>query len=305
MEGLHRQQASAVPQPSLTKKFGSSYLSLMTKDQPPGPLPLSPDQWRDLEKYVTQLHGATARHNVRLQGTSGATYQIDCLIEFRHGLHPIRIIVECKDWRRPVDRPEVDKLISVAEDCGASRAAIFSAWGFTEGSKLKARHKNIGLYWIREMVPSDWPEGELRLVCIRGALNFVQLDSSEVIFPPGYVRTGELLSAEDAIPLDKDGNCGESIPAIIKRETTRLCQPIDGPQEIEIPFPEGTHWLVRGRKVAIEGVKVSFHRLRLPMDMDIDLGKDFKGAIEDLMNGEIHRITKNDEVVFAEPKENR
>lgn len=54
-------------------------------------------------------------------------------------------LVECKDWRRPVDIQEVDKLVSKSEDLGADLALLYSNSGFTGKAIRKASRVGIEL----------------------------------------------------------------------------------------------------------------------------------------------------------------
>jgi hypothetical protein len=75
-------------------------------------------------------------------------YEIDVALEVQ--LAPsikFTLIVECKNWTRPVDRPVVQKLAQTRDAISADKAAIASPVGFTKEAKEVARTLEIAL-WV-------------------------------------------------------------------------------------------------------------------------------------------------------------
>jgi hypothetical protein len=73
-------------------------------------------EYQDLEKLVAAIQKQLApasdvQHNVRLDGRrSGVNRQIDVLVSQKVGQYDIRIIIDCKDHKQPVDVKGVEAL---------------------------------------------------------------------------------------------------------------------------------------------------------------------------------------------------
>ena len=79
-------------------------------------------------------------------------YEIDIAVVINlYGVLEIFVIVECKKWKRKVDRPVVQKLIQTRDAISASIAAIASPVGFTKEAIEVANANRIGLWTIEEM----------------------------------------------------------------------------------------------------------------------------------------------------------
>src|SRR5688572_2658658 len=74
------------------------------------------------------------------------------------------VLLECKDWRRPVGIDAIDKLESKSRDLGAESALIYSNSGFTKQALVKAERVGIGALSalkaedgrIRSMLTREW-----------------------------------------------------------------------------------------------------------------------------------------------------
>lgn len=114
---------------------------------------MSPD---DFEAYVSEIvagldfcrEGKVTR-NRRFEGkTQPGNYEVDIAIEISVGdLLYFFIMVECKNWRRPVDRPVVQKVVQTRTAIAAHKAAIVSPIGFTEEAIQVARSHGVAL-WV-------------------------------------------------------------------------------------------------------------------------------------------------------------
>jgi hypothetical protein len=117
-------------------------------------LPLSPAEF---EQYVAALvqslsfaKTGTVYTNKHYQGVrQPGSYEIDVALEIQLA-PPIHftLIVECKNWQRPVDRPIVQKLTQTRDATGADKAAIASPIGFTKEAVVVARTLGVALWVI-------------------------------------------------------------------------------------------------------------------------------------------------------------
>jgi len=100
------------------------------------------------EVVVAELHqflspSSLIKQNQKIQGRSGVVRQIDILIEDNSGVYPIKIVVDCKHYKTPVDIKEVEAVWMLVDDVRANLGIVISDAGFTEGALKRAR--DIGL----------------------------------------------------------------------------------------------------------------------------------------------------------------
>jgi hypothetical protein len=117
--------------------------------------------YKKLEKLVAKIQQDLAprsrvSHNVRLKGKSGAQRQIDVLVEDRVGQYDIRIVLDCKDYKTPVDIKDVEECAGLFEDVSAQRGVIVCPAGFTKNAKARAQQLQIDLYSPIDTDPHKW-----------------------------------------------------------------------------------------------------------------------------------------------------
>lgn len=117
--------------------------------------------YKKLEKLVAKIQQDLAphskvTHNVRLTGKSGAQRQIDVLVEDKVGQYDIRIVLDCKDYKHPVDIKDVEECAGLFEDLSAMRGVIVCPAGFTKNAKARAQQLQIDLYSPVDTEPHKW-----------------------------------------------------------------------------------------------------------------------------------------------------
>jgi hypothetical protein len=106
----------------------------------------------ELEKLVQRIQKGLAPkadvlHNVRLQGrNSGVMRQIDVLVQERIGQFDIKIVIDCKAKKRPVDVKGVEEFYGLIDDVAANKGVLVSPSGFTNSAKTRASKLEIDLY---------------------------------------------------------------------------------------------------------------------------------------------------------------
>ena len=105
-------------------------------------------------KVVAQLElfdsGKVFRNRQFPGKTQPGSYEIDIALEVSfQQVIDFLLIIECKNWKRPVDRPVVQKLCQTKEAIGAHKAAIASPVGFTDEARQVASVKGVALWLIR------------------------------------------------------------------------------------------------------------------------------------------------------------
>lgn len=111
----------------------------------------SPD-WKELEKLVMMIQkqlspDASVQHNVMLEGVdSEAKRQIDVLVEQNIGQYTMRIVIDCKDYSKPVDVKGVEEFYGLVQDVRAHKGALVCPSGFTKSALKRAKKLQIDLY---------------------------------------------------------------------------------------------------------------------------------------------------------------
>lgn len=117
--------------------------------------------YKKLEKLVAKIQQDLAprskvSHNVRLTGMSGAQRQIDVLVEDKVGQYDIRIVLDCKDYKVPVDIKDVEECSGLFDDVSAQRGVIVCPAGFTKNAMARAQQLQIDLYSPVDTDPHKW-----------------------------------------------------------------------------------------------------------------------------------------------------
>lgn len=103
-------------------------------------------------------------HLEKIAGKSGE-YEFDAVARFSvFGGADIVVLVECKRWKRPVDREVVLALVAKLRDVAAQKAMIFSTSGFQSGALEVAESNGIAAVtfieggWLYETKALDGPK---------------------------------------------------------------------------------------------------------------------------------------------------
>ena len=119
-------------------------------------------KWKRFEDIAAQIQhdlspAASVTQNDRIIGrNSGVTREIDIAIRKTVGQYKLLIVIDCKDYKRPVDVKDVEEFMGLAEDVAANKAAMIGAVGFTEAAKTRAKKAGIDLHRIIDTDPHEW-----------------------------------------------------------------------------------------------------------------------------------------------------
>lgn len=111
----------------------------------------NPD-WKELEYLVAMIQkqlspDASVQHNVMLDGIESETKrQIDVLVEQNIGQYTMRIVIDCKDYSKPVDVKGVEEFHGLVQDVKAHKGALVCPSGFTKSALKRAKKLQIDLY---------------------------------------------------------------------------------------------------------------------------------------------------------------
>ena len=80
-------------------------------------------------------------------------YEIDLAVEINiQDALQLLLIVECKNWRRPVDRPVIQKFAQTRDAIGAHKAVVASPVGFTAEAISVGKVHGVALWMALEDV---------------------------------------------------------------------------------------------------------------------------------------------------------
>jgi hypothetical protein len=115
-------------------------------------------EYKDYELLVKRYFEKTLQKNLKKKiliehqknhkTISGENYNIDLSYEFNIGEAKYLNIIECKCWRKPVERDHILALDNKKNMIGAHKAIAVSLCGFQRGAIKVALEKGIGLYKI-------------------------------------------------------------------------------------------------------------------------------------------------------------
>ncbi|MCG6399748.1 restriction endonuclease [Vibrio fluvialis] len=140
--------------------------------------------WKNFELFVKDLYSiegdVLVEHNVTEIGKSGASRQIDVKLTQKTSFHTYTTIIECKYWKKPVERTTVDIVAASIEDLNASKGVIFTTKGYQQGAETYAKSKNIDIFVVRDLFDEDWgkPGRNIQLF-----LNIIGGQMSKAYFP--------------------------------------------------------------------------------------------------------------------------
>ncbi|APS58383.1 restriction endonuclease [Piscirickettsia salmonis] len=115
--------------------------------------------WGGFERLVADLHKdgeVDVLHDITLIGASGASRQIDVMIKHKKGVYEYLTLVECKYWKKKVERSHVDVLYASIQDLNASKGIFFTTRGYQSGAEKYAKSKGITIFVVRELTDQEW-----------------------------------------------------------------------------------------------------------------------------------------------------
>ena len=119
-------------------------------------------QSRELEILTAKIQAqlapnAEVLHDVKLPGRlTKVDRQIDVLVRERIGQYEMNIVLDCKDYKRPVDVKGIEEFLGLLKDVGANKGAMVCPRGFTKAAKTLAGHRQLDLYSPVDTDPHKW-----------------------------------------------------------------------------------------------------------------------------------------------------
>jgi hypothetical protein len=165
---------------------------------------LPPETWLDLEKLAARIYaelepGARVTHNASIVGTfSGASRQIDVLIENEE--LGTRVVVDCKDHRRPVNIISAGAFASLLEDVEATAGVLVCNKGFSKATLTYAKKKGFDLARLHDVESRKW-NLDVLLPIIWRRLRLADLSVGVLV----HMEAGMTVETNKPLQLSKDG----------------------------------------------------------------------------------------------------
>ncbi len=130
-------------------------------------------KWKRFEELVATIQrdlagDAKVALNDKIIGKRTAVpRQIDISIRQRVAQFEVLVVIDCKDYAKPLDVKGVEEFMGLVQDVGAHRAAMVAAHGYTEAAKKRAGDAGIELYRVVDTGNHPWSAtGFLPAVCV-------------------------------------------------------------------------------------------------------------------------------------------
>jgi hypothetical protein len=143
-------------------------------------------------------------HNTRIKGRiTKRSRQIDVLVKQRIGQYEMLIVLECRDYKVPVDVNSVAAFEGFLRDVGAHKGVLVCPRGFTQSAKHWAVDNQIDLYNPIDTDEHKWQvQLSVPIVCDlrRAAFSFGLSSSSPLPFNLAldFYRTNQIFDAAGA-----------------------------------------------------------------------------------------------------------
>ena len=123
--------------------------------------PTSKPEWREFERLAGEIQKQLAPQakvstNVKLVGKTNIDRQVDILVEQLVGQYEMRVVIDCKDYKRPLDIKDVEGFIGMVGDLGANKGAMIAAQGFSSAARQRAKDAGIDLYRLVDTSNTKW-----------------------------------------------------------------------------------------------------------------------------------------------------
>ena len=99
-----------------------------------------------------EKNGYHVTHDIKMEGKSGTTHQIDVLAEYKSPLHTSTVIIEAKSYKSNIDKDIIMKLIQIQQDLSVDRAILATTSDFTTGALTTADQYNNLELWNGEKI---------------------------------------------------------------------------------------------------------------------------------------------------------
>ena len=201
-----------------------------------------------VEEIAALLHqrpGVQVERRVWLPaiGSSSQSREIDVLLTSTVSGHPIRMAIECKNYKERIGVEKIDEFKGKLEDVGIPpQLGIFIAVrGFTRDARRRAERVGIRLMTLSGLT-ADRLATEVHKAHQSVVFLLAEVSRISILSEASQDHADDLMIFHDS-----SGNPCGSLPDLIWAEWIRGSIPFElGEYKLPIVLPEGWHWAVEG-----------------------------------------------------------
>lgn len=245
---------------------------------------------RLVEMIVASLHNSPnvqVEQNIRLPALRDPQREreIDVLLSSSVAGYPVRIAIECKNYKSIIDVPKIDAYIGKLQDIGipTQHGVYVSVKGYTKGALT--RSKEVG---IKPLTLTGLTKDRL-------AEEFTEAIQSVIYLLPEITNlkiTNNLQEVESSHSLwflyDEKHEIRASLPDLFWKKWIECQLPTKiGKYHLDLDLPQGWQHLVNGKLEPILSVKIQFSVTALLISLS---GKATQHALLDMLEEKVHKF---------------
>lgn len=228
--------------------------------------------WEEYEAITKYIYGALGAQygikvkgygrNCKIKGKSGLQHQVDVLTEQFDGERQLLTAIECKYWKKKVNKDVVMKLSQIMLDSGIARGIIVSKMGFTRDTLTYAEYNGIKLVELREAAENDVDfkrTFEIGTLNIHINMMVSRANVTSIDFGSRTITGGEEIMAMYYAKLHD--SYGRQIPFI--KYLTAFSDELESRKEllkttiIDFPLSCKLFWKLPNREIAVEKISIT------------------------------------------------
>ncbi len=203
-------------------------------------------KWKRFEKLAYEIQkglaqNATVTLNDSIPGVDSKTNrQIDISIRESIGQYSIIVVIDCKDYKEPVDVKDIEEFAGLVRDVRANKGAMISSNGFTPAAVNIARAHGMDVFRLVDTDGVDW--GTYVSIPVLLERTYIKGFSMEVI---GFGAVVLPAATEDLVNLElctEDGRNLGSTKHVVQSRWDKQ----------EIPHTPGTCEILIGKNLSIQ-----------------------------------------------------
>jgi hypothetical protein len=224
------------------------------------------EKWKRFESLVAQIQKelapeCTVAQNQMLPGRlSGIDRQVDILLRGQAGQFDLMIVIDCKDYKRPVNVKCVEEFIGMVEDIGAHRGAMVSSNGFSASAKARGARAGVDLYTLVDSASHNWQTYmSIPVVCDFRRIKKYAFKLS-IIHPPTMdLSTGLPTNLERIIVRRSDGSVIDLAANLLCKKWLDGQVPIDPGVYNDFPITDDQSFVSVGGRLLKLSIKAEIH----------------------------------------------
>lgn len=171
-----------------------------------------PKRTNNFQRFVTLIETIAKSPTARVIASSeleeyegSSLREVDAIIEDSVSGFPVRIAIECRDYKRKQDKTWIDELVGKYRDLSIDTVVAVSSSGFTKGALEKATACRIRALTLREAIAEDWNGAGITKPFVRFMGQEVEMTGISIRFSPSDTMIGPGIDFKDWTVESSDG----------------------------------------------------------------------------------------------------